>query len=81
MTASFQLTPQAIADMDAIWWFIAEDNRAAADQVETEIVASCRRLAKYPRMGIKRRDITPFNVRFWTIPLSLNLDPRTSGRR
>jgi plasmid stabilization system protein ParE len=67
MKASFQFTPQATADIDAIWWFIAEDNPTAADMVEGEIVASCRRLAKHPGMGIKHRDITPLNVRFWTV--------------
>lgn len=51
-----------------MWWFIAEDNPDAADNVEQEILATCRRLAKYPRMGIKRQDITALPVRFWTIP-------------
>ena len=50
-----------------MWWFIAEDNQDAADSVEREILATCRRLAKYPRMGIKRQDITALPVRFWTI--------------
>ena len=67
MNGSFQFTPQAAEDLDALWWFIAEDNRDAADRVETEIVATCRRLAKHPRMGTKRRDITPLPVRFWTV--------------
>jgi plasmid stabilization system protein ParE len=40
----------------------------AADRVEMEIVATCRRLAKHPRMGTKRQDITALTVRFWTLP-------------
>ena len=67
MNAPFQLTPQATEDLDAIWWFIAADSREAADRVEIEIVATCRRLAKHPRMGTKRRDITPLPLRFWTV--------------
>jgi plasmid stabilization system protein ParE len=67
MNASFRFTPQATEDLDAIWWFIAEHNRDAADRVEMEIIATCRRLAKHPLMGIKRQDITPLTVRFWTI--------------
>jgi len=67
MNAPFELTPQATEDLDAIWWFIAEDSRDAAGRVETEIVASCRRLAKYPLMGTRRQDITPLPVRFWTV--------------
>jgi plasmid stabilization system protein ParE len=67
MNAPFQFTPQAREDLDAIWWFIAEDNREAADRVEQEIVTACRRLAKHPLMGTQRRDITPRAVRFWTV--------------
>jgi plasmid stabilization system protein ParE len=63
MNAPFQCRPQATEDLDAIWWFIAEDNRVSAGRVEMEIVATCRRLAKYPRMGTMRQDITP--LPFW----------------
>ncbi|MFZ3342033.1 MAG: type II toxin-antitoxin system RelE/ParE family toxin [Terriglobales bacterium] len=66
-SAPFQLTPRAAEDLDALWWFIAEDNQNAAESVEQEILAACRRLAKHPRMGIKRHDITTLPVRFWTI--------------
>ena len=63
----FRLTPEATADLDGIWWFIAEGSKEAADRVETEIVAACRRLVNHPRMGTKRQDITRLPVRFWTI--------------
>jgi plasmid stabilization system protein ParE len=68
MNALFQFTSQATEDLDAIWWFIAEDNRDAADRVEMEIIATCRRLAKHPLMGTKRQDITSLPVLFWTLP-------------
>ena len=48
-------------------WFIAEENRDAAERVELEIVATCGRLAKHPRIGTKRQDITALPVRFWTV--------------
>jgi plasmid stabilization system protein ParE len=67
MNALFQLTSQAIEDLDAICWTIVEDNRDAAEQVEMEILATCHRLARHPRMGTKRQDITMLPVRFWTI--------------
>ena len=44
MSAPFQLTPQATEDLDGIWWFIANENRDAADRVEAEIVTTCHRL-------------------------------------
>ncbi|HEX4137868.1 MAG TPA: type II toxin-antitoxin system RelE/ParE family toxin [Bryobacteraceae bacterium] len=68
MNSPFQFTPQATEDLDAIWSFIAKDKPDAADGVEMEIIATCRRLAKHPLMGIRRRDITALPVRFWTLP-------------
>ena len=67
MNAPFQFTPQATEDLDAIWWFKAWDSPDAADRLEMEIVATCRRLAKRPLMGTKRQDLTPLPVRFWTV--------------
>ena len=67
MSAPFRLTPQAIDDLDRIWWFIAEHSVESANRVEAEIIATCHRLAKRPLMGTKRQDITPVPVRFWTV--------------
>jgi plasmid stabilization system protein ParE len=50
MNSPFQLTTQATEDLDAIWRFIAEDNREAADRVET--------LAKFPNYAIVYRPET-----------------------
>ena len=44
MNGSFQFTPQATEDLDAIWWSIAEDNRDAAGRVEMEILATWRNI-------------------------------------
>lgn len=44
------------------------DSNEAADRVETEIITTCHRLARYPLIGSKRRDVTPLPVRFWTLP-------------
>lgn len=67
MSASFQFSSQALEDLDEIWSLIAKDNQSAADRVEMEIRAACDRLAKFPLMGTKREDITPFAIRFWTL--------------
>jgi plasmid stabilization system protein ParE len=67
MDSPFQLTPQASEDLDAIWWTISDHSQDAAERVELEILASCRMLAKFPRMGNRRRDITKIPVRFWTL--------------
>jgi plasmid stabilization system protein ParE len=68
MSSSFQLTPSAIEDLDSIWCFIAQENQDAADRVEAAIIASCHRLAKYPRLGNARTDLTELPLRFWTVP-------------
>ena len=72
MSAAFRFTPRAAGDLDEILWFIAEENRDAAERVELEIVATCGRLAKHPRIGTKRQDITALPVRFWTVTESPN---------
>jgi plasmid stabilization system protein ParE len=43
VNAPFHFTLQAIEDLDAIWSFIAGESPDAADRVEMEIVATCRR--------------------------------------
>jgi plasmid stabilization system protein ParE len=68
VTASFQLTTQAIQDLDGIWWFIKQESTEAANRVESEIIATCRKLAGSPLIGHTRRDMTPLAVRFWTLP-------------
>ena len=68
MSGQFQLTPQATEDLDSIWWFNHRDSKEAADRVEIEIVATCHRLSRYPLIGHYRRDISPLQVRFWTLP-------------
>jgi plasmid stabilization system protein ParE len=51
MNAPFEFTPQATEDLDAIWWFIAEDNRDAANRVETEIVGQLSPARQIPAHG------------------------------
>lgn len=67
MNALFQFTTEAIEDLDDIWNFIARESPLAADRVEAEIIATCRRIAEYPLIGHKRQDITSLPVRFWTL--------------
>jgi len=44
-------TPQANADLDGIWDYIAPHNLAAADRLIDRIVECCDDLAGNPRMG------------------------------
>ena len=63
----YQLTPDAVDDLDEIWRFIAEGNEQAADRVENEILAACAWLADGPGRGHRRTDITGLPVRFWSL--------------
>ena len=67
MSVPFRFTTEAIQDLDNIWHFIAQESPQAADRVEAEIIATCLRIAGYPRIGHKRLDITVLPVRFWTV--------------
>ena len=48
---SLRLRPQALADLDAIWLYIAEDNMRAADGVIDNFTETFRLLCVTPHMG------------------------------
>jgi toxin ParE1/3/4 len=54
--------PQAEADLDDIWWYIAQDNSAAADRFLDEISEKCWALTQFPKMGISRNECPPYVV-------------------
>ncbi len=68
MPAPYQLTPRALDDLNDIWNYIAKDHVTAADRVESSILEACDGLARHPLLGMKRKEITDLEVRFWTVP-------------
>jgi len=60
----FVLHPEALADLDEIWGFIAADNLQAADRVVDEIHATIRSLVSFPHLGHVRADLTSRPLRF-----------------
>ena len=50
--------PAARADLDEIWFYIAQDNPSAADKVVVSIVSRFPKLAAMPQMGRRREDIS-----------------------
>ncbi|MYL85317.1 type II toxin-antitoxin system RelE/ParE family toxin [Desulfovibrio aerotolerans] len=52
--------PQAEADLNEIWLYIARDNIENADSFLEKIEARCLSLAEFPRMGISREELAPF---------------------
>lgn len=67
MSKDFELTPEALDDLYDIWSFIAVDSIASANRVEAAILSACSRLAAGPLQGVKRKEVTSDNVRFWTV--------------
>ena len=56
--------PEAEADLDAIWEYIAEDNESAADRVIDLIEATIEGLVAFPHQGHRRTDLTMRPLRF-----------------
>jgi len=63
----YELSSEALADLQEIWVHIAVDNPSAADKLEAEIYQACELLVKNPRLGHHRRDLTDEPVLFWTV--------------
>jgi toxin ParE1/3/4 len=51
--------PQAEADLDDIWWHIAQDNPDAADRLLDSIDERCTTLAQFPYIGTSRDELMP----------------------
>jgi plasmid stabilization system protein ParE len=68
MSVLYELTPRALDDLYEIWLYIAADKVAAADRVEAAILAACRRLAKFPRLGTERTGFASKPIRLWPVP-------------
>lgn len=62
----FELTRSALADLDELWTYIAEDSAEAADRVTSTILDACALLAERPLIGHTRADLTSRPVRFWS---------------
>jgi plasmid stabilization system protein ParE len=63
----YELSPEATDDLQEIWVYIANDNPIAADKLEHDIYAACELLAKNPRLGHGRSDLTDEPVLFWPV--------------
>ena len=65
--SGFVLHPEAYADLDEIWEYIAADNLDAADRVREEIYAAIRSLVAFPHQGHNRPDLTTLPLRFQSL--------------
>ena len=64
----FQLTEDAILDIDAIWLYLLErEGLETADRIITEIFKGFYKLAEIPSAGHRRADLTSSPVLFYKI--------------
>jgi len=64
----FQLTEEAILDIDAIWLYLLEKkNLETADRVVTDLFKGFYKLADTPRIGHRRADLTSRRVLFYNV--------------
>ena len=62
--SGYALHPEAFADIDEIWEYIAEHNIDAADRVVADIFIALGILAASPHIGHQRPDLTARPLRF-----------------
>ena len=65
--SGYAFHPEAFADLDEIWEYIADDNIDAADRVLTDIYSTLATLAASPHMGHRRPDLTERRLRFHVV--------------
>lgn len=53
------ISPRAHADLDEIWFYIAEHSLDAADNVVGDIRGTATLLTDQPAMGVARPDLQP----------------------
>jgi toxin ParE1/3/4 len=54
-----RVSPAAGADLDQIWFYIAQDNVDAADKFIHAVVSRFPRLATMPELGRRREELSP----------------------
>jgi plasmid stabilization system protein ParE len=64
----FQLTEDAILDIDTIWLYLLEkEGVETADRIVTELFEGFYRLADIPNSGRRRADLTSRGVLFYRV--------------
>jgi antitoxin ParD1/3/4 len=65
--SGYVLHPEALADLDKIWEFVARDNVAAADRILDDLYRAVHSLVILPHQGHRRSDLTSRPLRFWRV--------------
>jgi toxin ParE1/3/4 len=57
--AELIISPIAEEDLDAIWFYIAEDNPEKADRYMDHLIGKAQILVENPKIGILREELRP----------------------
>lgn len=64
---AYVLSQDAEQDLDDLWDYVADESIDAADRLIGLIFDTFEEVARFPRMGHKREDLTKFPVLFWPV--------------
>lgn len=67
MSARFDLSLEAAADLREIADYIADDDPAAARRFIRKLRDTMAKIAQFPAMGHLRDDLAPQPIRFWPV--------------
>jgi len=67
LTVRYEVSPEALDDIDAVAAFLAESNGATAERFIDAVYRAFDRLAANPHLGHARPDLTSLPVFFWTV--------------
>jgi plasmid stabilization system protein ParE len=65
--SGFVLYPEAYADLEEIWEYVAADSLDAADRIREEIYETILSLVDFPYTGHSRPDLTARPLRFQSL--------------
>ena len=65
--STYSFHPDAFADLNEIWEYIAQDNVGAADRLLEDIESAINMLVSNPYAGHLRPDLNSQALRFWLV--------------
>jgi len=65
--SGYAFHPEAFADLNEIWEFVAGDSLDAADRLIQDIYNAIQSLVPTPHKGHRRSDLTSQPLRFWRV--------------
>ena len=78
-TSIVQFTPAALADLESIWDYVAEDSPLKADRLIETLLESAQGLGDFPKMGHRRTDLADEALRVWPVYSFLIIYRETAG--